>query len=87
MNLGMQDACSLALALPRGDAALTAWAAQRRAVAEIVVRRTDLLTRMLLGRTAGMRMLRAVALRVMPRVPPLRRRFESALAGLDYPAV
>lgn len=87
MNLGMQDACSLARALPRGDAALTAWAAQRRAVAEIVVRRTDLLTRMLLGRTAGMRMLRAVALRVMPRVPPLRRRFESALAGLDYPAI
>jgi 2-polyprenyl-6-methoxyphenol hydroxylase-like FAD-dependent oxidoreductase len=87
MNLGIQDACSLALALPQGEAALAAWAAERRAVAAMVVRRTDAMTRAMLGQTAALRRLRAVALRVLPLLPPARRRFERALAGLDYPPI
>jgi 2-polyprenyl-6-methoxyphenol hydroxylase-like FAD-dependent oxidoreductase len=87
MNLGMQDACSLAQALPKGPAALAEWAAARRAVAAMVIRRTDAMTRLVLGQTAALRAVRAVGLRVMPRLPPARRRMERALAGLDYPQV
>lgn len=87
MNLGIQDACSLALALPGGEQALEAWAADRRRVAAMVVARTDAMTRMILGHSLGIRAVRAVALRVMPRIPAVRRRLERGLAGLDYPAI
>lgn len=87
MNLGIQDACSLAQALPRGEAALAEWATARRAVAQLVIRRTDALTNLILGHSVGIRVLRAVGLRLLPHLPPARRRFEAALAGLDYPAV
>jgi 2-polyprenyl-6-methoxyphenol hydroxylase-like FAD-dependent oxidoreductase len=87
MNLGIQDACSLAIALPRGEAALEVWAAERRRVAAMVVARTDAMTRVILGHGAGIRAARAVALRVMPRIPAIRRRLERGLAGLDYPAI
>jgi 2-polyprenyl-6-methoxyphenol hydroxylase-like FAD-dependent oxidoreductase len=87
MNLGIQDACSLAEALPRGEAALAEWAASRRAVAATVLRRTDLLTGMILGKRRALRALRAVALRAVPHLPPLARRFERALSGLDYPSI
>lgn len=86
MNLGIQDACSLALALPKGEAALAEWASARRAVAQLVIRRTDALTNLILGQGVGIRVLRAVGLRLLPHLPPARRRFEGALAGLDYPA-
>lgn len=87
MNLGMQDACALAHALPQGDASLAEWAGARRAVAGLVLRRTDLLTRLMVGRDPATRLLRAAALRLMPHLPPAMRRFERALAGLDYPPV
>jgi 2-polyprenyl-6-methoxyphenol hydroxylase-like FAD-dependent oxidoreductase len=86
MNLGIQDAVSLAGALARGEAALAEWAAARRAVAATVLRRTDLLTGMVLGRSPAIRALRAVGLRLLPRLPPARLRLERALSGLDYPA-
>lgn len=87
MNLGIQDACALALALPRGEAALAAWAAERRAVAQMVIRRTHAMTRMILGEGLALRALRAVGLRLLPHLPPARRRFEGGLAGLDYPVI
>jgi 2-polyprenyl-6-methoxyphenol hydroxylase-like FAD-dependent oxidoreductase len=87
MNLGIQDACSLALALPGGEAALAGWAAERRRVAAMVVARTDAMTRVILGHSPGIRAMRAVALRIMPRIPAVRRRLERGLAGLDYPAI
>ena len=43
------------------------------------------MTRMMLGASVPARLLRGLMLRVMPRLPPARRRFEAALAGLDYP--
>jgi 2-polyprenyl-6-methoxyphenol hydroxylase-like FAD-dependent oxidoreductase len=93
MNLGIQDACSLAAALPRGaaalprgEAALEEWAARRRGVAEMVVWRTHAMTRGILGASPVLRAARAVALRLVPRLPPARRRLEGALAGMDYPA-
>ncbi len=87
MNLGIQDACALALALPGGAPSLDAWAAARRAVARTVIRRTDLLTGLVLGRHPAVRALRALLLPAVPHLQPLRRRFEGALAGLDYPAI
>ncbi|NKC31978.1 FAD-dependent oxidoreductase [Falsiroseomonas selenitidurans] len=87
MNLGIQDACALARALPGGEAALEAWAAERRRIAALVVGRTDRLTALVLGRRPAMRALRAVALRLLPHLPPARQRLERALAGMDYPAV
>jgi 2-polyprenyl-6-methoxyphenol hydroxylase-like FAD-dependent oxidoreductase len=86
MNLGIQDACSLALALARGEGALEGWAAQRRGVARMVVARTHAMTRGMLGASLPVRALRAVALRLVPVLPPARRRLEGALAGMDYPA-
>ncbi|WP_426956572.1 FAD-dependent oxidoreductase [Muricoccus radiodurans] len=87
MNLGMQDAASLALALPGGDAAVAEWASRRRAIASRVVRFTDTATGMVLGKTLLTRALRATALKFLPRIPPLWRRAERALAGMDYPPV
>ena len=86
MNIGMQDACWLALALPCGEAAIAEWAAGRRAIAKSVLSRTDTMTRMLLGDTVATRLLRAMAVRLLPLLPPARRRLERVLAGLDYPA-
>jgi 2-polyprenyl-6-methoxyphenol hydroxylase-like FAD-dependent oxidoreductase len=86
MNIGIQDACSLAHALSRGEAALADWAATRRAVAATVLRRADLLTGMVIGRGPAIRALRAVALRALPHLRPMSRRMEGALAGMDYPS-
>ena len=86
MNLGMQDAYSLAAALARGgEAAVDAWAAERHAVARRVLRLTDALTRGITGRGPVAALLRGAGLRALMALPFLRRRLTRALAGLDYP--
>ena len=61
------------------------------AVPAMVVARADAMPRMVLGHSLGIRAVRAVALRVMPRIPAVRWRLEwgleRGLAGLDYPAI
>lgn len=87
MNLGIQDAWSLAAALPRGEAAVDAWAAERHAVAARVLRATDAGTRMMTARNPMLGLLRQAAFGTVAALPPLRRRITRAVAGLDYPPV
>lgn len=85
MNLGMQDAWSLAAALAQGGAAVDAWATERRAVAAKVLRATDLATRIVTrpGRLAAT--LRRGVLGVVATQPWLLRRLARGLGGLAYP--
>jgi 3-(3-hydroxy-phenyl)propionate hydroxylase len=85
MNLGIQDAFALAAALPRGEAAVNAWAATRHRVGRRVLVATDILTRVMGARSPLAARLRAVALRFAAGRPGLVRRLERNLAGLAYP--
>lgn len=85
MNLGIQDAYSLAAALAAGEAAVDRWAAERHEVAARVLRATDRATRLVTAQGPLALALREAAPRALALVPALRRRFARALAGLDYP--
>jgi 2-polyprenyl-6-methoxyphenol hydroxylase-like FAD-dependent oxidoreductase len=87
MNVGMLDAVSLADALQRAlagdDNALDAYGAQRRPVAQQVVKFADALTRMATARPA-LRLLRNAALGVLSHVPAVRSKMAWRLSGLVY---
>jgi 2-polyprenyl-6-methoxyphenol hydroxylase-like FAD-dependent oxidoreductase len=87
MNLGIQDAWALAAALPRGEAAVDAWAAERHAIARRVLFATHAATRAMAGGHGGRAqvLLRRAAFGLLAGVPWLRRRATRAVAGLDYP--
>ena len=85
MNLGMQDAWALAAALPGGEVAVDAWAAQRHAVARRVLVATDLAMRMATARGGARALLRRLAFGAVAGLPWLRQRMTRALAGLAYP--
>jgi 2-polyprenyl-6-methoxyphenol hydroxylase-like FAD-dependent oxidoreductase len=87
MNLGIQDAYALAAALPRGEAAVDRWAAERHAVGRRVLFATDLLTRGMTARSGLVPRLRGPIVRFIARHPVLVRRLEYRLAGLAYPEV
>jgi 2-polyprenyl-6-methoxyphenol hydroxylase-like FAD-dependent oxidoreductase len=86
MNIGIQDAWSLARAIAGGDAAVDAWAAERRAVAHAVLRNTDRITRAMLA-PGLLAPLRGTLLRLAFHIPALVRRFEAQIAGLNYPPI
>ncbi len=87
MNVGILDAMSLADALVKalaGDAAaLDAYGATRRPVAQQVVALADRLTRMATVRP-GLRVLRNWLLSALSHVPALRARLAWRLSGLVY---
>jgi len=87
MNIGILDAMSLAHALVKAlagdEAALDAYGAQRRPVAEEVVSFADALTRMATVRP-GLRMLRNGLLSALSRLPALRAKLAWRLSGLVY---
>lgn len=87
MNVGILDAMSLADALTRAlagsDAALDAYGAQRRPVAQQVVAFADRLTR-LATVPAGLRALRNLLLRAVSSLPMIRRQLAWRLSGLVY---
>lgn len=89
MNIGIQDALALAPALAAayagGDAdeALRRYEAARRPVAEQVVRLTDRMTRVATLRDGPAR-LRNLALRLLDRVGPVKRRIARQVAELNY---
>lgn len=87
MNMGIQDAWSLAAVLPKGEAAIDAWAAERHAVAARVLRATDTATRAMTSRSPLVAVARQVAIRAVAGLPPLRRRLMRALSGMGYPAI
>jgi 2-polyprenyl-6-methoxyphenol hydroxylase-like FAD-dependent oxidoreductase len=87
MNTGMQDATVLAkalvTALAGNDAALDAYEASRKPVAQQVVALADRLTRMATAPRA-LRGLRNFALSILARVPKFRRTLAWQLSGLVY---
>jgi len=87
MNVGILDAMRLADALVRslaGDAAaLDAYGAERRPVAQQVVAMADAITRMATVRPA-LRALRNLLLRALSRLPAFRGRLAWRLSGLVY---
>lgn len=87
MNLGIQDAWSLAAALPRGEEAVDAWAATRHAIATRVIKATNTGTRLMTSRSPFVALLRRAAVNLLAATPPLSRRVTTALAGLDYPSI
>jgi len=87
MNLGIQDAWSLAAALARGEAAIDAWATTRHAVASRVIRATNLGTRVMTSGSPFVGLVRRLAVGTLARVPALRRKVTAALAGMAYPPV
>jgi len=88
MNTGIQDAVALGRALAavlggRADETrLDHYERTRRPVAERVVGFTDRATRMATLRSAGIRALRNAVIRVIGRIPPVRRWLATELAGL-----
>jgi 2-polyprenyl-6-methoxyphenol hydroxylase-like FAD-dependent oxidoreductase len=88
MNTGIQDAVALGRALAaviggRADETrLDLYERSRRPVAERVVGFTDRATRMATLRAAGSRAMRNAAIRVIGRIPPVRRWLATELAGL-----
>ncbi|MBX6375516.1 MAG: FAD-dependent monooxygenase [Acetobacteraceae bacterium] len=86
MNIGVQDAWSLAAALAEGEAAVDRWAAEREALARRVLRATDLATRMVTAQGRITVWFRNRVLRTVASRPPLVRRVVRAVAGLNYPA-
>jgi len=87
MNVGILDAMALAAALERAlagdDAALDAYVAQRRPVAQQVVKFADTLTRLATVRP-GLRLLRNWVLGTLSRLPAMRARLAWRLSGLVY---
>jgi len=87
MNIGMQDAIALAEALipalAGDDAALDAYEARRKPVAQQVVTLADRLTRMATAPRA-LRGLRNLLLSMLARVPNFRRTLAWQLSGLVY---
>lgn len=87
MNMGLLDALVLADALPRAlagdEAALDAYARDRRPVAQQVVAFADRLTR-LATMPAALRGLRNTLLSLAGRLPPVRERLAWRLSGLVY---
>lgn len=87
MNLGIQDGWSLAAALPQGETAVDAWAAERHAVAERVLRATDAGTRMMTSHSPLVALGRQFGLGAVSHLSFLRDRITRALAGMEYPPV
>jgi len=88
MNTGIQDAVALGRALAavlggRADETrLDQYERASRPIAERVVAFTDRATRMATLRSAGIRALRNAVIRVIGRIPPVRRWLATELAGL-----
>jgi 2-polyprenyl-6-methoxyphenol hydroxylase-like FAD-dependent oxidoreductase len=89
MNAGILDAVTLADALKRAlagnDAALDAYGAVRRPIAQQIVTLADRLTRMAVVRP-GLRVLRNALLSTLSLLPALRRQLAWRLSGLVYRA-
>ena len=87
MNMGIQDGWSVAAALLKGEAAIDAWARERHAVAETVLRATDMGTRVMTARSPLVAVARRVVMNTVAALPPLRRRVTQGLSGMAYPAI
>ena len=89
MNIGIQDALALAPALAAAysggdaDAVLRRYDAQRRPIAEDVVRLTDRMTRVATLHDGPAR-LRNLVLRLLDHVGPVKRRIAHRIAELNY---
>ncbi len=82
MNLGLEDAWVFSELIHRGQA--DRYAALRRPVDAGVVRLVEFFTRVVLGDSVAIRLLRTVLLRAGTRLPFVRSRLLQIVAGLDH---
>jgi 2-polyprenyl-6-methoxyphenol hydroxylase-like FAD-dependent oxidoreductase len=82
MNTGIQDGYALGRAFATDQ--LDGYEAQRRPVAQRVVAFTDRMTRIATTRNGVVRRGRNIALPLLGRIPPFRRKLATELAGLNY---
>lgn len=87
MNVGIQDAWSLAAALAGGERDVEAWCAERRRIAARLLKSTDRMTRAMLPGTRWLSPLRDGFIRLAASSRRMRARMEADIAGLHYPDI
>lgn len=83
MNLGLEDAWVFSRLAQSGE--MKRYGELRKSVDEAVVKRIERLSRMVVGDSAGARLLRDVAMRWLIRIPAFQEKFIAAMMGLDHP--
>lgn len=83
MNLGLEDAWVFSRLAQANQ--LKRYGALRKKVDEAVVKRIEILSRIVLGETWNARLLREVIMRWLLKIPALQQTFMAALTGLDRP--
>lgn len=84
MNVGVQDAWWLSGAIVEGEDAVAAWALERKAVADRLLRATERTTRAMLSAPEWLSPVRDLGVGLMARNAGMRRRLEGEVAGLQY---
>jgi 2-polyprenyl-6-methoxyphenol hydroxylase-like FAD-dependent oxidoreductase len=82
LNLGIEDAWVFSALARRGE--ISRYGSLQRRVDAGVVRRIELVTRMVLGESAFVRLLRSAVMRVGLKLPFVQRRLLPIVAGLDH---
>jgi 2-polyprenyl-6-methoxyphenol hydroxylase-like FAD-dependent oxidoreductase len=85
MNLGIEDAYVFSELLKHGE--ISTYGQRRHKVDRRVVRRIDLLTRMVKGESIGARVLRSVMPPLVGHNPLARKQIIASLTGLDHPVM
>jgi 2-polyprenyl-6-methoxyphenol hydroxylase-like FAD-dependent oxidoreductase len=83
MNLGLEDAWVFSQLVQTGQ--IERYDAVRKPVDAAVVKRIELLSRVVVGESWTMRLARPAVMRWLVKLPPVQRRFLAAVTGLDHP--
>ena len=87
MNVGIQDAWSLAVALSQGEEAVTAWCETRSRVADRVLKASDRMTRAMVPGARWLAPVRDGFIRLAASSRRVSAHMEADLAGLRYPEI
>jgi 2-polyprenyl-6-methoxyphenol hydroxylase-like FAD-dependent oxidoreductase len=83
MNLGLEDAFVFTRPVRSGE--MTRYEPLRRGVDKGIVKKIELLSRTVMGKTAFVRIVRFVLLQWLMPTPLFRRQFLRTVTGLDHP--
>lgn len=83
MNLGLEDAWVFSQLAQRGE--LKRYGESRKSVDGAVVKRIERLSRMVVGESTAVGMIRAIFMRWLVRIPAFQAKFMAAMTGLDHP--
>ena len=83
MNLGLEDAWVFSRLVQSGE--MHRYGELRKSVDKAVVKRIEGLSRMVMGESAALRIVRAIFMRWLIKMPAFQEKFMSALTGLNHP--